>query len=60
MKFGAEHKVIIETLTPMEARAFIKFLESEVVRHRDDIKLAQELIEHVRRTRLNGEQHPKG
>lgn len=41
------HKVIIDTLSPSEASAFIKFLESEVIRHEDDIKLAKELIKLV-------------
>ncbi len=44
LEFNNEHKVIIETLSEAEARAFIKFLESEIIRHEDDIKLAKELI----------------
>ena len=44
MKFNPEHKVIIETLSKDEARAFIKFLRSEIIRHQDDIMLARKLI----------------
>jgi len=54
MEFNSEHKVIIETLNPHEAMAFIKFLASEIIRHEDDIKLARELIEHVKNTRIIG------
>ena len=50
MKFNEEHKVIIDTLTQTEAGAFVKFLESEIIRHQDDIKLAEELIQVVRDT----------
>ena len=48
MEFNEQHKVIIGTLTRIEAKAFIKFLESEIIRHEDDIKLAQELIQEVK------------
>lgn len=44
MRFTEEHKVIIDTLKPNEARAFIKFLQSEILRHQDDIKQAFDLI----------------
>lgn len=48
MEFNNEHKVIINTLSRIEAKAFIKFLESEIIRHEDDIQLAQELIDTVK------------
>ena len=52
MEFNEQHKVIIETLSRIEAKAFIKFLESEILRHEDDIRQAQELIRLVKvRTR---------
>jgi len=40
----ASHKVIINTLNEAEAIAFIKFLESEIIRHEDDINQAKSLI----------------
>lgn len=52
MEFNNEHKVIINTLSESEARAFIKFLQSEIIRHEDDIKQAHELIKMVRNTQL--------
>jgi len=48
MEFNKEHKVIIETMNEIEARAFILFLESEIIRHFDDIKQARILKEVVR------------
>jgi hypothetical protein len=48
MRFNEEHLVIIESLTRDEAKAFVKFLESECVRHEDDVKLAKELINKVK------------
>ena len=48
MEFNEKHEVIINTLTRIEAKAFIKFLESEIIRHSDDIQLAQELINRVK------------
>ena len=48
MEFNSEHKVILETLTRIEAKAFIKFLESEIIRHQDDVRLAEELITWVK------------
>jgi len=33
MRFGDDHKVIIETMTPMEAEAYLQFLEAERRRH---------------------------
>ena len=47
MEFNSKHKVIINTLSRIEAKAFIKFLESEIIRHEDDILLAKELIRKV-------------
>jgi len=44
MIFNEQHKVIVSSLTKDEARAFIKFLESEIIRHKDDINQAKSLI----------------
>ena len=52
MEFNSEHKVIIQTLSRIEAKAFIKFLESEIIRHQDDIEQARKLIGLVRTTVL--------
>jgi len=52
MIFNEHHKVIIETLSEAEARAFIKFLESEIIRHNDDITQALGLIETVKIMKL--------
>ena len=52
MIFNESHKVIIETLNETEARAFIKFLESEIIRHGDDIKQAEILIGQVKIMKL--------
>ena len=49
MEFNEQHKVIVNTLSRIEAKAFVKFLESEIVRHADDIRLAQELIRVVKK-----------
>jgi len=48
MIFNNENKVIIETMNKDEARAFIKFLQSEVARHLMDIRRAHELIREVK------------
>ena len=49
MEFDPEtHKVIIDTLSQAEARAFLAFLTSEIMRHEDDIKQAKERIAYVR------------
>ena len=48
MEFNEEHKVIINTLSRIEAKAFIKFLESEIIRHQDDINQAKSLIGYVK------------
>jgi len=48
MKFNnVSHKVIIDTLSRDEARAFVKFLESEIIRHEDDKTQARTLIYEV-------------
>jgi len=47
MEFNPKHLVIINTLTRDEASAFVKFLESECVRHEDDITIAKALINTV-------------
>ena len=52
MEFNNEHKVIISTLSRIEAKAFIKFLESEIVRHLDDINQAISLSGLVKTTIL--------
>ena len=49
MKFNEENKVIISTLSREEASAFVKFLESEILRHQDDINQAKALIGLVRK-----------
>ena len=49
MEFNSECKVIISTLSRIEAKAFIKFLESEILRHECDIEQAYELIRIVKR-----------
>lgn len=55
MKFAKNHKVIISTLDIPEAKAFIKFLNSEIIRHEDDIKQAKQLIKSVE-SRIEGEE----
>ncbi len=47
MRFNEENKVIIETMNGHEARAFVKFLKSEILRHQFDIKQARDLIYQV-------------
>ena len=42
-----EHKVIIDSMTQSEAEVFVIFLETEIIRHREDIVNAQELINQV-------------
>ena len=59
MDFNAEHKVIIGTLNQDEARAFVKFLESEIIRHQDDINQAKSLIGYVKKEVLD-EYNPQG
>lgn len=52
MEFNDKHKVIVGTLNRAEAKAFIKFLQSEIIRHKDDIDQAKALIKYVERKRL--------
>ncbi len=52
MIFNAEQKVIIETLNQDEAKAFVKFLKSEIIRHKDDIQQAWDLIALVKKVHL--------
>jgi len=47
MKFNETNKVIIETMNQEEAKAFVKFLKSEIARHEDDITQARDLIYEV-------------
>lgn len=47
MIFGKQHMVLIDSLQPNEARAFVKFLESEILRHRQTIIDIQERINRV-------------
>ena len=43
MEFNEKHKVIIDTMNEDEARAFVKFLDSEIIRHYGDIEQAKKL-----------------
>jgi len=47
MKFDETNKVIIETMNHEEAKAFVKFLKSEISRHQMDIDNARDLIYEV-------------
>jgi len=47
MEFDDYNLVIIETMNIAEASAFIMFLGSEILRHKDDITKAQLLIKQV-------------
>ena len=42
-------KVIVKSLNQDEARAFVKFLQSEIIRHEDDLNQAKSLIGLVRK-----------
>jgi hypothetical protein len=53
MVFDKQHKVIVSILSLEEASAFIKFLESEIIRHLDDINQAKALIGYVKKEILN-------
>jgi hypothetical protein len=53
MIFNEEHLVIIESLSKPEARAFVKFLQSEIIRHESDIEQAESLILRVKRDILH-------
>ena len=44
MKFDKTNKVIIETMNQEEAKAFVKFLKSEIARHQMDVENARDLI----------------
>ena len=57
MEFTEDHLAIIETLTRIEARAFVKFLEMEVRRHQDDITMLKATILQVRQMHLWGAHH---
>jgi len=48
MIFDKEHKVIIGSMNKTEACAFVKFLQSEIERHKIDIQQAVSLISTVR------------
>lgn len=48
MRFDETNKVIIETMNEAEARAFVKFLTSEIARHEMDIDNAYKLIDKVK------------
>lgn len=43
------HKVIIESMNEVEAKAFIIFLESEALRHEDDVRDIVTLIDQVKK-----------
>ena len=47
MRFNDKCKVIIETLSESEARAFVLFLKSEITRHQMDIENARDLLYEV-------------
>lgn len=47
MIFNEVNKVIIETMDTSEAKAFVKFLKSEIARHQMDINNAIDLIHQV-------------
>lgn len=50
MKFDpTEHKVIIDTLNHAEAIAFVAFLDSEIIRHNQDIEQAKELKAYIKK-----------
>ena len=47
MEFNSDNKVIINSMNKCEARAFCKFLTSEVYRHIEDITQSILLMEQV-------------
>lgn len=53
MRFSPEHKVKIDSMTPTEAKIFIVFLETEIIRHIDDINQAKALIGYVQKEILD-------
>lgn len=48
MEFSDQCKVIVQSMNRGEAMAFIKFLHSEIARHKMDIQEANKLILHVK------------
>lgn len=44
IKFNDEHKTIIEELDIPETKAFIAFLETEILRHQEDIESTKQRI----------------
>lgn len=48
MEFDITHKVIIESMSTREAKAFIKFLRSEIRRHQQDVEEAEILIQKIK------------
>jgi len=44
MRFNEANKVIIDTMNQEEAKAFVKFLKSEMLRHELDITQARDLM----------------
>ncbi len=48
MTFDEDNKVIIETMDITEASSFIRFLKSEILRHKQDIEQAKDLIFQVK------------
>jgi hypothetical protein len=55
MQFDEEYKVIISTMNKCEAKAFMKFLESEIKRHEMDIEEAKNLSSLVKTVYLKEE-----
>ncbi len=47
MDFDETNKVLINTMTKEEASAFVMFLASEILRHKEDITQTQLLIKAV-------------
>jgi len=47
MEFDKDNLVLVETMNREEARAFVLFLASEILRHRDDITKARLLASGV-------------
>ena len=48
MQFSEQHKVKIESMTRDEAKVFIIFLETEILRHQEDIVEAEKLTKKVK------------
>jgi len=44
MKFNSHNKVLIHSMNTEEAKAFVKFLQSEIHRHAQDIDQAKALV----------------